>query len=209
MGQEGLSLDRKTAILRRLLCTTGGWQNRQTRQPRMRMIYKVGQQLIPLDPSIRLPISCEGAPQGVINPHHMDPHHMLRGCDERRQDPHHMLRGCDERRHTRPWPVEIDDRSEHLCSNSVIQQSLPPRAQPRQSLIISSHHRLDRRTALRRPDRACCRWCLPPSRVGSACCYWNGYGTQCNHPAQGRTEVQLSECTAGRRRRTHDRPFRR
>ena len=25
---------------------------------------------------------------------------------------------------------------------------------------------------------------LSPSRVGSACCYWNGYGTQCSHPAQ-------------------------
>ena len=22
---------------------------------------------------------------------------------------------------------------------------------------------------------------------GSACCHWNHYGTQCNHPAQGRT----------------------
>ena len=21
------------------------------------------------------------------------------------------------------------------------------------------------------------------------CCYWNGYGTQCNHPAQGLTVV--------------------
>ena len=27
---------------------------------------------------------------------------------------------------------------------------------------------------------------LLPSRVGSACCYWNRYGTQCSHPAQGR-----------------------
>ena len=28
---------------------------------------------------------------------------------------------------------------------------------------------------------------LPPSRVDQARCYWNGYGTQGNHPAQGRT----------------------
>ena len=26
-----------------------------------------------------------------------------------------------------------------------------------------------------------------PEPGGSACCYWNGYGTQCDHPAQGRT----------------------
>ena len=29
----------------------------------------------------------------------------------------------------------------------------------------------------------------PPEPGGSACCYWNGHGTQCNHPAQG-----LADC---------------
>ena len=28
-------------------------------------------------------------------------------------------------------------------------------------------------------------WATCPEPGGSACCYWNGYGTQCNHPAQG------------------------
>ena len=28
-----------------------------------------------------------------------------------------------------------------------------------------------------------------PEPGGSACCYWNGYRTQCNHPAQGRTAL--------------------
>ena len=26
---------------------------------------------------------------------------------------------------------------------------------------------------------------------GSACCYWNGCGTQCNHPARGRHHVDV------------------
>ena len=34
---------------------------------------------------------------------------------------------------------------------------------------------------------------LLPSRVGSACCYWNRYGTQCGHPAHGSSRAELHE----------------
>ena len=34
--------------------------------------------------------------------------------------------------------------------------------------------------------------CLEPG--GSACCCWNGYGTQCHHPAQGLTEPSRKTC---------------
>ena len=48
----------------------------------------------------------------------------------------------------------------------------------RQGLL--SHLKLARRGAA----RFCRRACTEPG--GSACCYRSGYGTQCNHPAQGR-----------------------
>ena len=34
------------------------------------------------------------------------------------------------------------------------------------------------------PRRTCGRISPAPKPGGSACFYWNGYGTQCNHPAQ-------------------------
>ena len=36
-----------------------------------------------------------------------------------------------------------------------------------------------------------------PEPGGSARCYWNGYATQCNHPAQGRTKVLVAVVERG------------
>ena len=51
-------------------------------------------------------------------------------------------------------------------------------------------------------EPSCLRWVTVAGPGGSACCHWNGDGTQCGHPAQGRT-VQDEERVRPTRRLVH------
>ena len=43
--------------------------------------------------------------------------------------------------------------------------------------------------------------CPAPSRVGSACCYWNGCGTRCSHPAhKGSPTIMIGWVTSSQTR---------